>query len=334
MEQERLRVSAPSSARKADDDPFAKLFESGFEEKPIWADLYWGFREAVFPPKLPPLELTSTPIPTPDRMASKTNPWAIGTATIANGGILAVVLLMGLGSTIHRLPGPTLGENIHIKDFTLFAPAGSAAGGGGGGGSNELTDPSAGRLPKQEITPLTPPQVRLIENPKLAVDPAIAVPISIKLPDDTSLPNIGLPNSPNVRLASNGPGTRAGIGTGSDGGVGPGKGPGYGPGTDGGFNGSIYRAGVGGVSNPIPILTPDAEFSDEARRQKYQGVCEIALIVDARGFPQNLRVTRSLGMGLDEKALAAVQGYRFKPARKDGRPVAVLIYVDVNFRLF
>jgi TonB family protein len=60
----------------------------------------------------------------------------------------------------------------------------------------------------------------------------------------------------------------------------------------------------------------------------------IAVIVDARGYPQNPRVIRSLGIGLDEKALEAVQRYRFRPAMKDGKPVAAMISVQVDFRLF
>jgi len=318
----------------ADDEPVSRYFENSLEEKPIWAGLYESVRDAVFPPRLPPLELTSTPIATPDRMAAKTNPWAIGTATIANGGILALIFLMGLGSTMSHLPKSPVGIDIHLSDFKLFAPSRAAAGGGGGGGANDLTDPIVGRTPKQEITPVTPLQVQRFENPKLAMDPAIAVPLLIKLPDDPSLPNIGVHSSPNVTLASNGPGTRGGTGTGSDGGDGPGKGPGYGPGFEGGTGGRIFKAGVGGVSNPILVVAPEAEFSDEARRSKYQGVCVISVIVDAHGYPQSLRVVQSLGMGLDEKALAAVQGYRFKSAMKDGRPVAVMVTVQVNFRLF
>ena len=84
----------------------------------------------------------------------------------------------------------------------------------------------------------------------------------------------------------------------------------------------------------VPIFTPEAEFSDEARRQKYQGVCMISLIVDAHGNPQSLRLVRRLGMGLDEKAMEAVLRYRFKPAKKDGKPVAVRMTVEVNFRLY
>ena len=81
-------------------------------------------------------------------------------------------------------------------------------------------------------------------------------------------------------------------------------------------------------------MTPEAEFSDEARRNKYQGICVVFVIVDAHGYPRNPRVVQSLGMGLDEKALEAVQKYRFKPAMKDGKPVASMINVAVNFRLF
>jgi TonB family protein len=337
MKRERAYLSDPLSADKlhrAGDDPINDLFGMSFEEKPIWTGLYESFRDAVCPPKLPPLELTSTPIPTPDRMAVKTNPWAIGAATITNGCVLAILILMGLSSAIRHFPKSPLGDNVHVKDFTLFAPSTARAGAGCGGGSNELTDPIKGRLPKREAMPIAPPQVPILDNPKLAIDPAIAVPLEIKLPDNPSLANIGVHNSPNVRLASNGPGTKTGIGTGSNGGDGPGNGNKGGPGFDHGFGNSIYTSGIGGVSNPIPIVSPEAEFSDEARRNKYQGICMISVIVDARGYPRNPRVIRSLGMGLDEKALEAVARYRFRPAMKDGKPVAAMINVLVDFRLF
>jgi TonB family protein len=264
----------------------------------------------------------------------KTNPWAIGTATLANGAILAMLLLVGLGRTIGHLPTPMPGDKIHLSDFTLFAPSSARSAGGGGGGSNQLTNPIEGRTPRQESMPIVSPQVPLLQNTRLPVDPAIAVPVEIKLPENASLPNVGVHRSPNVSLLSNGPGGPAGLGTGSEGGDGPGKGNGYGPGFERGFGDSVYRPGVGGVSNPVPIVTPEAEFSDEARRNKYQGICVVFVIVDAHGYPRNPRVVQSLGMGLDEKALEAVQKYRFKPAMKDGKPVASMINVAVNFRLF
>ena len=337
MKWERVHLSAASSADKAHgmgENPFNDILGRGFEEKPIWAGLYDSVRDAMFPPKFPPLELTSTPIPTPDRMAVRTNPWAVGTATLANGGIVVILILLGLRTTFNPLPNPHPKGDIHLKDFTLFAPPRNGLAGGGGGGSNSLTDPIEGRNPKQEIMPLAPLQLPVIERPTMPVDPAIAVPVDIKLPDNPQLPNVGVHKSPNVTLLSTGPGTHSGIGTGLHGGDGPSDGNGDGPGFDHGYGNSIYRPGTGGVSNPVPLVTPEAEFSDEARREKYQGICMISIIVDARGYPQNPRVLRSLGMGLDEKALEAVQKYRFKPAMKDGKPVASMISVEVNFRLY
>lgn len=88
-----------------------------------------------------------------------------------------------------------------------------------------------------------------------------------------------------------------------------------------------------GVRPPVPISTPAAEFSEEARRRGIQGVCLISLIVDAQGVPHHLQIVRSIGYGLDAQALEAVKAYRFKPAMKDGHPVPVMMSVEVNFRL-
>jgi len=338
MEEERVRLSDKLSANESHgggDDSVIDFSAMSFEERPIWTSLFESFRAVLFPPALPPLELTSSPIPTPDRLAVNTNPWAIGTATVVNGAILGAFVLLGLGAGVNRFPKSPSGGNIRLSDLTIFAPLTKRpAHGGGGGGSNALIDPRIGRLPQREEMPITPPQVPLIENPKLAVDAAIAVPLEIKLPDNPSLPNIGVYRSINVSLDSSGPGSKTGIGTGSKGGIGAGEGPGYGSGSDHGAGGDVFRAGFDGVSNPIPVVAPDAEFSDEARRNKYQGICIIAVIVDAHGYPRNPRVIRSLGMGLDEKARESVQKYRFKPAMKDGRPVAAMINVEVDFRLY
>jgi TonB family protein len=169
----------------------------------------------------------------------------------------------------------------------------------------------------------------VLDNPRLPFNSSIAVPLDVRLPDDPSLPNIGIVNSPNVSLDSNGPGTTPGIGTGKNGPYGPGSGNGpYGPGA------GIGVPGLNGVTAPIPIFTPEAEFSDEARRQKYQGICTLTIVVDTQGNPQDVRVLHALGMGLDEKAIDAVKRYRFKPGTKNGRPVPTRITVAVNFRLF
>jgi TonB family protein len=81
------------------------------------------------------------------------------------------------------------------------------------------------------------------------------------------------------------------------------------------------------------VFAPDPEFSDEARRSKFQGTCVVSVIVDAKGNPQHAHVIQHLGMGLDEKALEAVKQYRFNPARLAGKPVPVEIDVEVIFRI-
>jgi len=106
------------------------------------------------------------------------------------------------------------------------------------------------------------------------------------------------------------------------------------PGTASGTPSGLYRVG-GDISAPVALNSVEAEFSDEARLAKYQGICLVSLIVDAQGNPQNPRIVRGLGMGLNDKAIEAVRRYRFRPAMKEGRiPVPVMISVEVNFRLY
>ena len=312
---------------------FDSFFGKAFEEKPIWKQLYENIHDVFFPPKLPPLVLTSKPIPVIDPMAVKANPWAIGTSSFVNLAILAVAIWLGI-NIIHPPVKPAVDlTNVDVSDILKAPKLTTPAGGGGGGGSHDIVDPMKGKLPPKMKDPITPPMVPILEKPKLAFTPAINVQKDITLPDNPQMLNFGVKNSANVQLASNGSGGGGGMGSGYGGGLGSGNGNGYGPGTGGNTGGGVYHIG-GGVSAPVPIFTPEAEFSDEARRAKYQGVVLISLIVDAQGNPQTPRVVRPLGMGLDEKALEAVRKYKFKPAMKEGKPVAVMMSIEVNFRLY
>jgi TonB family protein len=95
----------------------------------------------------------------------------------------------------------------------------------------------------------------------------------------------------------------------------------------------IHQIG-NGVSAPVPLFTVEPEFSDEARNAKYSGKCLLSLVVDSQGKPQEIRLRRPLGMGLDEKAIEAASKYRFKPAMYHGVPVAVRIAIEENFRIY
>jgi len=93
-----------------------------------------------------------------------------------------------------------------------------------------------------------------------------------------------------------------------------------------------YRVGKG-VLPPHLKYEPDPAYSNVARQAKYQGTDVLWLIVGDDGVPRDIRISRPLGMGLDEEAVRAVTAWRFDPAQKDGKPVPVMINVEVNFRL-
>ncbi|MBV9072501.1 MAG: energy transducer TonB [Acidobacteria bacterium] len=248
---------------------------------------------------------------------------------------LALVLMSGLWMASHRadvrqsvqLVPPDIGTYIPVT------PAATAMHGGGGGGDRDKTLAPEGRLPKAAMEQITPPEV-IVRNeaPKLAVEPIVVMPPQVRL--SSNLPNLGDPTTNIAGPPSNGIGSGASIGSGAGGGVGVGFGNGVGSGIGGGYGGGLFRPGVGGVSAPRAIYKPDPEYSPEARQAKYQGTIVLSLVVGADGKPRNIKVARTLGMGLDEKALEAVRQWRFEPAMKDGKPVAVLVDVEVAFRLF
>jgi len=309
------------------------LLGKAFVEKPIWVELYESVRDVFFPVKLPPLELTSKPIPVPDRMAVKANPLAIGISSTVNLTILLLILFFVGRKIVETVRPSLLSTNIDVGEYNAPKDP-TKAGGGGGGGDRSLVDANKGKLPKIDKDPITPPQPPIIEHPKLPEPPAINVQANLQLPDNPAMPMIGVHDSTNVTMPSAGSGGGAGMGTGSGGGLGSGSGNGYGPGFGGNAGGGLYQIG-GRISAPVVIHSVEAEFSDEARRAKYQGVCLISLVVDAQGNPQDIHVARALGMGLDEKAIEAIRQYKFKPAMKDGKTaVPVPITIEVDFRLY
>jgi protein TonB len=303
-------------------------------EEPIWKTLFNSVQDALFPKKLPPLQLTSAPVAVRDPLAVKRSPASSALAFIIHALVLSLILLFALDKWHERqVQKKMVATAVDVTPYIPPMPMKASMGGGGGGGNHEVVEASKGKLPKMVKQQVAPPQILKIDHPKLAVSPQIQMPQQIKLPDNPNMPNIGVPQSPQVALASQGSGSGSGFGSGGGGGIGSGSGGGVGPGSGGGYGGGVYHPG-GGVSNPVLVYAPDPEFSDEARRAKYQGVCVVGLIVDAQGNPQRVRVVRPLGMGLDEKAVEAVRQYKFKPAVYQGHPVPVEINIEVNFRIY
>jgi periplasmic protein TonB len=304
--------------------------------------LFNNVKEVLFPEKLPPLRLTSRPVPVREIWTRSTTKRSTTASLVLHS--LAIVGLIA-GSIIGaRKVMEKPHENVTIIAPTLsdYQPvmqpkiAPKQLAGGGGGGEHAKIFESKGHLPKIAPQQFTPPTVELPkEKSKLMMEPTVVAPPNVKLPDNPSMPNLGNPMSARVGgPASNGTGTGGGIGSGKGGGVGSGTGPGHGPGQGGGYGGGVYQLGDIGVTPPVAKFTPEPDFSEEARKAKYQGTVTLAAVIGPDGRPRNLRVVRSLGMGLDEKALEKVKTWLFEPGKKNGQPVSVAMTLEVDFRLF
>jgi TonB family protein len=258
--------------------------------------------------------------------------WSSVWSMAAHAGAFALIVLLFL----HARDQGLVKTHATLTQIDVFLPMSAAAkqssGGGGGGGAHDILQAPKGKLPKFEQQPIVPPMVVKNDHPKLTQEAAIVMPKDLQLPNN-NMPNLGDPRTSVAGPVSNGTGDLGGMGTGSGGGIGSGRGNGYGLGEGGGFGGGLYHVG-GGVAAPQLIFAPDPEFSDEARRAKFQGVCVVSLVVDAQGNPQRVQVVRHLGMGLDQKAVDAVKQYRFKPATLQGKPVPVEVNIEVTFRIY
>src|SRR5579863_1992594 len=248
--------------------------------------------------------------------------------------IAALVVWLGFQVKPAAIIQPAVVTHIDISKYLpppppKVMPVAPRMGGGGGGGAHQVAPPIKGHPPVVVAKmPVLAPQVLRIDHPKLAMEPAEMV----RMPDNSKLPNLGMAQSTQVALASQGSGSGSGFGSGLGGGIGVGHGIGAGPGSGGGYGGGIMSVG-GGVSAPVVVHSVEPEFTAQARESNFQGSVSIQLIVDSQGNPQNVHLVRRAGMGLDERAIEAVRQYKFRPAMYQGHPVAVQIVIDVDFHL-
>jgi periplasmic protein TonB len=298
---------------------------------PWYQSLAQSIRELVYPVKLPALDVTSTPVPVKEI-------WGLygrqNRSFVYSTGfqVCVVALLFALGTNkAVQQAAKDVTQIFAPVEVADYKPKPNKMWGGGGGGDRSPLPAAKGKLPKPSLRQFTPP-VEVPQNlqPKLAMEPTIIAPPDVHLPQ-ANLPNYGDPLA-KLGPLSNGPGSGAGIGSGSGGGVGSGKGGGLGPGEGGGFGGGAFKVG-GGVTAPTLLYKVEPEYSEEARKAKYQGTVVLYVEVDPSGRAVNPKVIRSLGLGLDEKAVEAVQKWKFRPGYKDGRPVTVIATIEVNFRL-
>jgi len=314
-------------------DNLERLLLPATLDVPWYRSLWTGVRDLFRP--LPPLDVTSKPVLVSNiwgQFGRQKKSWVMSVAF--QSAVAALVFAVAITPTVRQKISGAATTLVapNISDYQPKGPKmANTAQGGGGGGDHSPLPASKGRAPRFALRQFTPPSAVLANlNPKLTMDPTLIGPPELQAPN-VNMAQYGDPLA-KIGPASNGPGSGGGIGTGTGGGIGPGKGGGFGPGEGGGIGGGVFRVG-GGVTAPALVSKVEPEYSEEARKAKYQGSVLLYVEVDASGRAQNIRVLHSLGLGLDEKAMEAVKHWRFRPGTKDGKPVTVAAQVEVNFRL-
>lgn len=265
----------------------------------------------------------------------KTLRGAIGASVLAH--VVAITLFYVIARTV-----PLSSISPDLPDLTFYdiiwLPQAGPGGGGGGGGNKtpepprkiELPGPDKVSVPVAKPVNLEAPQPPKVEPPPVTT-PTLEIPAVALAAGTQALP--GTLDGLGAR-ASQGSGSGGGAGTGTGSGIGPGSGPGLGPGSGGGTGGGVYRPG-NGVSVPRILREVKPNYTADAMRAKIQGVAELEAVVLPDGSVGEVRIVRSLDavFGLDQEAVKAVKQWRFVPGTRMGRPVAVLVGVELTFTL-
>ncbi len=103
------------------------------------------------------------------------------------------------------------------------------------------------------------------------------------------------------------------------------------PPADGGAVGPVPIGGA--VSEPVRVRAPQPQYTNIARRACIQGVVVVEAIIDKEGNVTDVKLLKSLPLGLGDAAAKAIMGWKFKPATLHGNPVDVYYNLTVNFTL-
>jgi protein TonB len=258
-----------------------------------------------------------------------------GNATLVSFGVhvFAVLLVLFAVANPPNIAAPPPRTELPRDIVWLDRPG---PGGGGGGGGNRMKEPprQAELKGEQKITVPTVAQPK----PQLTKPQDTPPPAQLEIPAMQTATGVmempGVISSVPTVSPSLGSGSGGGAGTGRGTGIGSGTGSGLGEGYGGGFGGGAYRPG-NGVESPTILHEKKPDYTADAMRLKVQGVVEVEAIVETDGSVGQVRIVRSLDdrWGLDQKALEAVRQWRFRPGTRQGKPVPVLVNIELTFSI-
>ncbi len=262
-----------------------------------------------------------------------------------HAALLALVLVASSLGLLNANDTETqIAEKTPVRMVFMVAP-GPGGGGGGGGMKMPTPPPRAERkapVVKRTSSPVSPPrpyrppprpvnrEVMMPPRPR-PVPPPVQAPV-VAVPGDVQ-DVVGIIDAPPAPAPpSPGPGTGGGAGSGQGTGLGEGTGSGIGAGSGGGTGGGPLRPGSG-IEPPQLLREVRPVYTDEARRRALEGDVVLEIVVRRDGTVGDVRVLRSLGSGLEQRAIAAVRQWKFSPARRLGSAVDVVVEVAVEFAL-
>jgi periplasmic protein TonB len=242
---------------------------------------------------------------------------------LVHGAVIGGLLLVG-GSVSNSPPAPRLPGGTGLlppppRYFLEIKPAGN-----GKGSNHDLLPVTSGNLAPLSQIVLLRPHLRTEQAPALPVEPTIAdlnATLPMQYERDLGLPWMKDKNNSNGNDGGNAMGTKRGGAMGSSDGD-----------DEGESTGDRYSRGA----YPVKCLyCPDPEYTEQARKEKLQGIVKLKVLVGADGRAVRVKIMKGLGLGLDERAVDAVKGWRFEAARDAARnPVATWVTVETTYRLF
>jgi len=260
--------------------------------------------------------------------------------SLAAHAAMAILVVVATRATKASHPDTTTAsETTAVRMVWLNKPGPSGGGGGGGNGMKE--PPRRAELPghdartvpakhslKAQVSTLSTPA-----PPDREPAPEVVIPVETLALGTQVLPGAmdALPAPPtNSQGSGRDGGAGAGVGTGD----GPGRGRGLGDGPDAGTGGDIYRPGAG-VTMPIEIRKGMAQYTTEAIHARAQGAITVECVVQPSGVCTNIRVVHAFNptFGLDQEAIKAAAQWKFRPGTRGGRPVPVLVTMEIAFAL-
>lgn len=261
---------------------------------------------------------------------------ALGASVLSHAAFIALVLLIAylVPERVYQQPPPD-----RLSDQIVWLAEPGPGGGGGGGGNESPEPPAPAELPgEQEITvpvvqPPEPEPEPAEPEPEPEPVPQLSIPArTLAAATDTSP---GVLESTQAANVSQGVGRGGGADTGVGGGIGPGEGQGLGPGTDRGAGGGAFRPGSG-VESPQLLVRVQPEYTSDAMRARVQGLARLDCVVLSTGSVGECSVVRSVdanNFGLDDQAIRAAKQWRFVPGTRLGEPVAVHVYIEMEFSI-